>query len=75
MQANYKPTSMSTTATSLPLRQVRKLIRSERGAIARIAETVGVHRNSVHDVLAGRMTSEKISKALQARALELLAQE
>lgn len=55
--------------------EVRTILRKHRGAIKDIAADLGVTVTSVVQWLNGRMTSERIESACQAKASELVKQE
>jgi len=54
--------------------QVAKVLR-RAAAISELARELGKHRNSVSDVLRGKMTSASILAAAEAKAREILASE
>lgn len=54
--------------------QVAKVLR-RAAAISELARELGKHRNSVSDVLRGKMTSASIMAAAEAKAREILASE
>jgi len=71
-----KPTGIENVVQQ-PLRrtEVRAALRRHRGSIKAIAGDLDVTITSVVQWLGGRMTSGRIERACQAKALELLKEE
>lgn len=62
---------LAATAT-LKRHEIRKILRSKRGELARLAKDLGVARNLVSQVLKGFATSARVYSACERRAQELL---
>lgn len=66
---------VSQTNNSLTRAKIRKLIRSERGAMRRIAAELGINPTVVTLVLQGKTKSARVLDAATARALAILAKQ
>ena len=61
------------TAAELSLAKIRQLFRDRRGAAAKLATDIGVHKVTISQALHGRITSKRIVDAVRARAEEFLS--
>ena len=68
-------TKLNADGSTLGRREIRQIFRRSRGAQARIASELKVHPATISMWMRGRIQSERIDVAMQARAAELLAGE
>lgn len=64
--------SQQTATPGMRRTEIRKVFRRHKGAVARLAEQLGVTHSAVSIWLSGRSKSARIAAAAERRALELL---